>query len=883
MDVTGQLRAALAGRYTVDHEIGAGGMAIVYAARDLRHERRVALKVLRPELGAVLGAERFLSEIRVTANLQHPNLLPLFDSGESAGLLFYVMPFVEGESLRARLEREKQLPIDEAIRIATAVAGALDYAHRHGVIHRDLKPENILLHDGQPLIADFGIALAVSNAGGARITQTGLSLGTPHYMSPEQATGDRSIDGRADIYALGAVTYEMLSGEPPHSGTTAQAVIAKLLTEDARPVTALRRTVPAHVDASLRRALEKLPADRFSTGREFADALQGKTPAMIRSPEPMLGEDSHWKPLALGAVGLAVLAAIAAAWGWSRHPVTPAPVHARFTLELPADARLNTTVVGHSMAFSPDGQTLVYVGGSSLASLYVRRLEEITPRRLAGTERAVNPQFSPDGKWIAFVEARSARGFFVGTAPSVLKKVPVEGGAAVSIADSVRRFAWGPDGTIVFAKNINQRGSGLWRTNASGAPPEPLTVVDSTRDRAHASPFFLPDGKSILFTIVVTGVARTELAAMRLSDRKIIRLGVAGGSPLYRDGFLFFGRNDGTLSAVRFDPTALRIIDDPLPVLEGVMIKQQAAVADLAISSTGTLAYLLGVAGLELVDASRNGTAQTLRPDLRLYRHPRVSPDGRRISLSIDGDVWVYDIAAKTLARLTSNGLTGAPEWTPDGRRICWTMVATDSAGVWWQPWDASAPPQQLVPRGRGSIVTPDGAYVITNVPESGHFWLKAVPIRRDSSRGSITLLNSSTLPQARLSHEGHWLAYVSEETGAQEVYVQPFPGPGGRYQVSSGGGSEPMWSPSDGELFYRGGTALISATLTTRPELSVVRRDTLFEIDAPAGEVQAAYDVFPDGKRFVFPRVVSTDAAPVVVMGWLDEVRERMAVGKRK
>src|SRR5437773_7370666 len=264
MSVTAQLNAALSDRYEIDREIGAGGMATVYLARDVKHHRHVALKVLNPELGAILGVERFLAEIRVTANLQHPNLLPLFDSGEADGLLFYVMPFVEGESLRARLERENQLPVDEAVRIAVAVANALDYAHGHGVIHRDLKPENILLQHGQPVVADFGIALAVSKAGGARITQTGLSLGTPQYMSPEQATGDRVIDGRADIYSLGAVLYEMLAGEPPHWGKTAQAIIAKLLTDEPRPVTALRRTVPEYVDSAIRCALEKLPADRWS-------------------------------------------------------------------------------------------------------------------------------------------------------------------------------------------------------------------------------------------------------------------------------------------------------------------------------------------------------------------------------------------------------------------------------------------------------------------------------------------------------------------------------------------------------------------------------------------------------------------------------------------
>src|SRR4051812_48758218 len=230
-----QLNISLAGRYVIERELGQGGMATVYLAQDIKHKRNVALKVLKPELGAVLGVERFLSEIQVTANLQHPNLLPLFDSGESEGLLFYVMPYVDGESLRARLDREKQFSVDEAVRLAVAIAGALEYAHQNGVIHRDMKPENILLQAGQPVIADFGIALAVSNAGGARVTQTGISLGTPQYMSPEQATGDRVIDGRSDIYSLAAMTYEMLTGEPPHTGTSAQSIIAKLMTEDVRP------------------------------------------------------------------------------------------------------------------------------------------------------------------------------------------------------------------------------------------------------------------------------------------------------------------------------------------------------------------------------------------------------------------------------------------------------------------------------------------------------------------------------------------------------------------------------------------------------------------------------------------------------------------------
>src|SRR6188768_3092890 len=251
MSILTQLTTALANRYDVEREIGAGGMATVYLARDLKHDRRVALKMLNPELGAVLGVERFLAEIRVTANLQHPNLLPLFDSGEANGQLYYVMPYVEGESVRHRLNREKQLPVEEAIQIAIGVANALDYAHAQGVIHRDLKPENILLQHGQPIVADFGIALAISNAGGTRVTQTGLSLGTPQYMSPEQASGDRIIDGRSDIYSLGAILYEMLAGEPPYSGNTVQAIIAKVLTERPYGVRARRDAVPAHVERAI--------------------------------------------------------------------------------------------------------------------------------------------------------------------------------------------------------------------------------------------------------------------------------------------------------------------------------------------------------------------------------------------------------------------------------------------------------------------------------------------------------------------------------------------------------------------------------------------------------------------------------------------------------
>ncbi|MEP6745169.1 MAG: serine/threonine-protein kinase, partial [Gemmatimonadota bacterium] len=303
-----RLSAALSDRYRIERELGQGGMATVYLAQDLKHKRKVALKVLKPELAAVLGAERFVQEITTTAALQHPHILPLFDSGSADGFLYYVMPFIDGETLRSKLDRETQLGIDEAVRITTAVADALDYAHRHGVIHRDIKPENILLHDGRPMVADFGIALALSAAAGGRMTETGMSLGTPHYMSPEQATAEKEITARSDIYSLASVLYEMLTGTPPHTGASAQQIIMRIVTDTARPVTELRKSVPPNVAAAVSKALEKLPADRFATAKEFADALANSsfTTRTARPPDRLTARPPD-RRTALLAIALGIM------------------------------------------------------------------------------------------------------------------------------------------------------------------------------------------------------------------------------------------------------------------------------------------------------------------------------------------------------------------------------------------------------------------------------------------------------------------------------------------------------------------------------------------------------------------------------------------------
>ncbi len=398
------LAAALKDRYRIERELGAGGMAYVYAAHDLRHDRPVALKVLRPELAAALGAERFLAEIRTTAKLQHPHILGLIDSGDVDGTLFYVMPLVKGESLRARLEREKQLPIEEAVRIARDAAVALDYAHREGVIHRDIKPENILLQDGQAMVADFGIALAVAQAGEQRLTQSGWFMGTPQYMSPEQALGERQLTPRSDVYSLGCVLYEMLAGEPPFTGPTAQAIVARTMASEPHPIATTRPSVPAHVATAVHIALRKVAADRFATAQAFADALAGNASALMDQPRAHQRRRATWRAAAV----IIAAAAGGAAAGWIGKAIaspakTSSPL-SQLTLLLPDrtdPASLRGTAV------SRDGTLIAfaYAGLGATTTprlLHVRRLDSLTARPLTGTDGAFMPFFSPDGTSVGF-------------------------------------------------------------------------------------------------------------------------------------------------------------------------------------------------------------------------------------------------------------------------------------------------------------------------------------------------------------------------------------------------------------------------------------------------------------------------------------------------
>jgi Tol biopolymer transport system component len=902
-----QLQQHLAGAYTLERELGGGGMSHVFVADDTELGRKVVVKVLRGDLTEGLSAQRFKREVRVAARLQHPHIAPLLTAGSLDGaMLYYTMPFVEGESLRARLERDGALPIADVMQLLRDIASALAYAHRQGVIHRDIKPENILLPEGNAVVADFGIAKAIQAARSedginddrhsTTLTGRGMSLGTPAYMAPEQSAGD-GVDQRADLYALGVVAYEMLAGRAPFQGRTAQRLIAAHATEAPEPIERLRPNVPPGLATLVMCLLEKQPADRPQTADDVLrtlNALVNGQAAVSAPRDRVAAAAAGWRrrirdPLVLGlvlvaAASLVSVAALIPTVLTARRSMLPAP-RARLTLDLPADARFNPSGLGSSMAFSPDGSTLAYVGGAPVPRLYLRRLDDLKPRLLAGTEGAQNPQFSADGQWIGFVT------------DFVLRAVPAGGGTVVTITNGVGRFTWGADGTIVFSKPsaLGVR-SGLFTVRIGGAV-QPLTETDSGSMRYHGGPTLLPDGKTVLFAArSPTGVA---LGAVRLDSRQVVSLGLSGGSPLYiPGGYLLFTRGDGTLSAVRFDAERLRVVGEPVTVLDSIAMKSGGA-AELALAPNGTLVYLPGTVGRELVEFDRTGVVRPVTTGIQsLTASPRVSPDGRRIAVTVgqppfSGDIWVYDIPSGTLPRLSTGGTGSSAEWSPDGRRIAWTSIVAPGGGsasskaqdgVWWQPWDASAPPELLVPGAQGPKFVPRGDSLLVNVTVGNATEVRLVGVPYDAARGSRMLLPAAAGPrQARVSPDGRWLAYVSEETGRREVYVQPFAGGGGHFPISSGGGAEPVWNRNGKELFYRNGVALMAATISLLREPIVLRRDTLFTTDTPIGATETTYDVMPDGRHFIMTRTVTSGVVPVLVFGWADEVRERVAAVEKR
>jgi len=869
MSATTVVGSTLADRYRIERQIGIGGMATVYLARDVKHDRRVALKVLKPDIAAVLGVERFLSEIRVTAQLQHPNLLPLFDSGETGGMLYYVMPYVEGESLRTTLNREKQLPVEHAVHIAAAVALALDYAHAQGVIHRDLKPENILLQAGEPVVADFGIALAVSNAGGPRVTQTGISLGTPQYMSPEQATGDRQIDGRADIYALGAVLHEMLTGEPLHTGATVQAIFARVIADRPQSVQVLRPTVPDHVAFAVERALEKLPADRWAMAREFSEALQGR---VVGSVSPVRRAVAPTAPRARfrWALTIAVGAVLsgAAIWGWLLALRRDRPV-VSFTIQFESE---HLDLSPAPLAVSPDGRSIVYVGTErNTTQLYLRRTDELMARPIPGTQNGARPAFSPDGRWLTFVSQDR------------LKRIAVTGGAPVELSSAwISHAAWSRKGVLVL---------GMPRTNilpgqlgimpATGGDVTTLMRIDSAAGEIwHRWPVVLEDGETILYTSWHKAGARESRIAIAStrSDHSTI-LDVRGVRAFgVMEEHLIYATDEGTLRAAPMDLGKRRITGPPVPLIEGI-IKSEGGAMLAALSRSGTLAYVVGRNLWQLLSVDPTGRTRPLVPEDRSYGTPRLSPDGRRVAVVIggrdDAKIWVYDIATSTLAQVTSEKRARYPEWSADGTHVFYW--ADEEQAIRAKRVDGSGPartiladtqlhPFALHPDGRTLVYT---AWADTG---DGRLWMRQLD---DSAARLVDPVHSGEWAY-RFSPDGRWLAYYLFVSGTDQTFVRPFPGPGPRVQVSAGNGREPVWARDGRSLYYRDGQKIVRAALKFGEVPEVVSRTALYDDTFSSWWDVASYDVARDGS-VIAVQARKENLQLVVITNWREQLRARL------
>ena len=892
-DILDRLTAALADRYRVERELGQGGMATVYLAEDLKHKRKVALKVLKPELAAVLGADRFVQEITTTAALQHPHILPLFDSGRTGGLggersdefLYYVMPFIEGETLRARLNRETQLGIDEAVKIATAVADALDYAHRHGVIHRDIKPENILLHEGRPMVADFGIALAVSAAAGGRMTETGLSLGTPHYMSPEQATAEKEITARSDVYSLASVLYEMLTGSPPHVGASAQQIIMKIVTDPVRPVTELRKSVPPHVAAAVAQALEKLPADRFESARAFADALgnPGYTTTRGTQARPA-GSPARRSALTTALAVSTILLAAAVVW-LARRPGggTLSAGTTRFVAAMETATGFAST---STVTVGPDNLLVIGAQVGTQAVLLARPLDRLAGTIIPGSEGASRAFLSADGRWVAF----QARGKLV--------KLPIEGGTPVTLADSTQwgGGSWGEDGTIIYSRSYQ---SGLWQVSSAGGDARPISTPDSAAgELAHWWPQLLPGGRYVLFTAYRTPIERATIEVLDRQTGKrqvVMQNGITGRYTA--SGHLLFAR-EGSILAVPFDLDARAVAGAPVVAADDVAMTYSDGFAAYDVSPSGTLVMLpSAVVGsrYQVVEVDRRGAERVLVPDADRYQNPRFAPDHRRFAFDLTPsraarDVWVVDPARGARTRVTTEAASDfGALWTPDGRDLIY-MSERPLFELWRRAADGSRPPSLLVGGQHDRIlgdISADGqvAVFVLSVVQGSDLWtvnLEGAPVPRQY------LANGFQLAHPALSPDGRWMAYDSDETGRVEVYIQSYPDPTvAKRQVTTGGGGEPLWTRGGRELVFRRGDSVMAvpvdpATATTGNAVALFTGQWAVE---PDWTDPRSWDVTPDGERFLLLKWPAGRVQPrvVVATNWWPELRALVAAGTRR
>ena len=884
------------GPYRVTAKIGEGGMGEVYRARDTKLDRDVALKVLPqaftddPDRLA-----RFEREAKVLASLNHPNIGHIYGLEEAEGQKALVLELVEGPTLADRIA-QGPIPVDEALPIAKQIAEALEAAHEAGVIHRDLKPANIKVRDdGTVKVLDFGLAKALDTTPQgdpsqsptltAAATQMGVIMGTAAYMSPEQARG-KTVDKRADIWSFGAVLFEMLTGERAFQGEDVSVTLADVIRADLS-WEKLPSDLPPGLATYLRRCLEKQPSQRIRDIGDVRLAMEGAFETTGGAPsEPIVAPSLHvWQRpavVALAVIGAALVTGVAV---WSARPEEPRPV-SRMSYQVPGGQQFRNPT-RRVLAVSPDGRRFAY---DTPNGLYLRSMDSFEPQVLLGDGAGIRlPVFSPDGQSVAYFER-----------PGMLKRLSLGGAAPVVITDGVSvppdSATWASDGTIFFAT-----AESILRVPAIGGTPE--LVVPADESEWFDGPQLLPDGETLIFSVASSEIGAADrwddaqvVAASLATGERTVVLAEGSDARYVPTGHLVYAFGTG-LFAVGFDADSLTVAGGAVSLVQGVLrpTSGQTASANYAVSDDGTLFYVSGGVSSTspLVWVERGGTAETITtiPPNR-YTTPRLSPDGERVLVVAEGDAWIYDIASGRESRVTNDGLTMSyAGWTPSGDHVTYTSGRDATGGtvnVWMQAADGSGVAEQLTALDGAvhfdSWAHDGGTFAAHHHVRGRAENLLMVSFTETAQEPEVWLDRPYGAADAVFSPDGRFVAYRSEQTGNNQIYIRPFPGPGGQTPVSVDGGREQVWG-GNGELFYRRATdyAMMGVEVSTAPSLSIGPPRMLFPGGSnPGGSPRPRYTVTADGQRFLMTTdllVAGEDPRINIVFNWTEELKQRVPV----